>query len=183
MTVSSFEDRVPIIGKECFVHPSADVIGKVTMGDHCYVGPGARVRGDYGEIVMGDYASIEENCVVHARPDEICKIGSHTTIGHGAILHNCTIKDWAVIGMGSIVSDYAVVGVWSVVGEGAVVKNNSEVPDGKVVVGVPAKVIADTTDEYKELWTRFKGMYADLAKRYPKGLKNIEEYTSSEQSE
>ncbi len=174
MAVFQFEDRIPKIGDGTYIADSAEVIGKVTIGTKCYVGPGAKIRGDYGTIEIGDYSNIEENCVVHARPDEKCVIGSHVTIGHGAIIHNATIKDWAVIGMGAIVSDYAVVGVWSVVGEGCVVRNNQEIPDNKIAVGVPAKVIADVTDDYKELWTRYKGMYTDLAVRYPEGLKRVD---------
>jgi carbonic anhydrase/acetyltransferase-like protein (isoleucine patch superfamily) len=147
------------------------VIGAVTIGKQCYIGPGAKLRGDYGKIKIGNKTSIEENCVVHARPDEICRVGNMVTVGHGSILHNCTVRDYAVIGMGAIVSDYAVVGVWSVVGEGCVVKNNQVVDDQKVVVGVPAKVVGEVTEEYKELWTHYKDIYVKLAQKYPKKLK------------
>lgn len=174
MAVYQFEDRIPKIGEDTYVAESAEVIGKVMIGKGCYIGPGGKIRGDYGEIEIGDYSNIEENCVVHARPDEKCTIGSRVTIGHGAIIHNSTIRDWAVIGMGAIVSDYAVVGEWAVIGEGCVVRNNQKVPNGKVAVGVPAKVIADVKDDYKKLWTKYKGIYTELAKRYPKGLKRID---------
>jgi carbonic anhydrase/acetyltransferase-like protein (isoleucine patch superfamily) len=149
------------------------VIGSVTIGDNCYVGFGARLRGDYGKIIVGSGSIIEDNCVIHARPDEQCIIGKRVTVGHGSILHNCTIHDSVVIGMGAIISDYAVVGEWSVIGEGAVVPNNKEIPSGKVAVGVPAKVIAETSEDYKALWNKYKDLYADLAKRYPKGLSEI----------
>ena len=112
--------------------------------------------------------------LVHARPDDVCKIGDHVTIGHGAIVHNAEIHDWAMIGMGAIVSDFAVVGEWGVVGEGAVVRNKQEIPGGKVAVGVPAKVIADVRDDYKELWTGYKGLYAELAKRNMVGLNRVD---------
>ncbi|UCE73873.1 MAG: gamma carbonic anhydrase family protein [Methanomassiliicoccales archaeon] len=173
MAVFQFEDRIPRIGKETYIAESAEVIGKVMIGDHCYIGPGARLRGDYGTIEIGDYSIVEDNCVLHARPDDTCKIGEHVTVGHGAIVHNATIRDWAMIGMGSIVSDFAVVGEWSVIGEGAVVRNNQKIPDEKVAVGVPAKVIADVKEDYKELWMKYKGMYTELAKRYPRGLKRL----------
>ncbi len=174
MAVFQFEDRTPNIGEGTYVAESAEVIGKVTIGRQCYIGPGAKIRGDYGEIEIGDFSNIEENCVIHARPDEKCVIGSHVTIGHAAVIHNATVGDWCVIGMGAIVSDYAVVGEWGVIGEGCVVRNNQEIPAGKVAVGVPAKVIADVKDDYKELWTRYKGMYTELAGRYPKGLKRVD---------
>ncbi len=173
MAIYEFEGRVPKIGKDTYVHPSAEVIGLVTLGDGCWVGPGARIRGDYGEIVIGDHTAIEDNCVIHARPGESTHIGSHVTIGHGSIVHNATIEDYAIIGMGAVVSDWAVVGKWAVVGEGAVVKNKQQIPDEQIAVGVPAKVVSHVMPEYKELWTNYKGIYTDLAKRYPKGLKRI----------
>jgi len=104
---------------------------------------------------------------------EKCEVGSHVQIGHGAILHNCTVKDYAVIGVGSIVSDYATVGVWSIVGEGAVVASGTSIPDGKVTVGIPAKIVRDTSDSDKQVWSKYKDIYADLALRYPKRLKRI----------
>jgi carbonic anhydrase/acetyltransferase-like protein (isoleucine patch superfamily) len=174
MAVIQFEDRIPKLGKGTNVCDSAEVIGKVTTGLDCYIGFGARLRGDYGEIFIGDRSIIEDNCVVHARPDEKCVIGNRVTVGHGAVLHNCTIHDRVVIGMGAIVSDYAEIGEWAVVGEGCVVPNKFKVPPGKIAVGVPAKIIADTSDEFKELWGKYKDIYVDLAHRYPKGLKRID---------
>lgn len=173
MVLLQFEDRVPKIGINSNVCESAEVIGSVTIGDNCYIGFGARIRGDYGEIIIGDGSIIEDNCVIHARPDEQCVIGKRVTVGHASILHNCTIHDSVVIGMGAIISDYAVVGEWAVIGEGAVVPNNKEIPPGAVAVGVPAKVIAETSKEYKTLWNGYKDLYADLARRYPKGLKEV----------
>jgi carbonic anhydrase/acetyltransferase-like protein (isoleucine patch superfamily) len=173
VVVYRFEDKIPKIRKQTYVSQSAEVIGDVSIGEQCYVGPGAKLRGDYGKIEIGNKTSIEENCVVHARPNEICRVGNMVTVGHGSILHNCTVKDYAVIGMGAIVSDYAVVGVWSVVGEGCVVKNNQVIEDQKIVVGVPAKTIGEVSDEYKKLWTSYKNIYVKLAQKYPKKLKTV----------
>jgi phenylacetic acid degradation protein len=170
--IYEFEGKVPRIGKDTWVFDDAMVMGDVTLGEKVYVGSGARVRGDYGTIVVGDRSAIEDNAIIHARPGERTLVGEFVTIGHGAILHNCTIRDGAVIGMGAIVSDYATVGEWAVVAEGAVVKNNAEIPDGHIAVGVPAKVIGEITPEYRQTWTRFKDIYVDLAsRRYPEGLR------------
>lgn len=175
MAIYEFEGRRPKIGENCFIYESASVIGDVTLGDNVYVGAGAVIRGDYGTIVIGDGTAVEENATLHARPGETLTIGKDVTIGHAAILHNCTISDLAVIGMGAIVSDYAHIGVWAVVGEGAVVKNKSEIPDGGIAVGIPAKVIAEVNDDYKATWLKFKGIYRDLAsKRCKEGLRRIE---------
>lgn len=175
MPVYSFEGKTPHIGEGTYIHPSADVFGDVVLGAGCWIGSGARVRGDYGRIVIGDCSSVEDNCVIHARPNEQTTIGDWVTIGHGAVIHNCTIKDYAVIGMGSVVSDWAVIGVWGVAGEGAVVRQHQEVPDGCIAVGVPARLLDKQVDDaYKDEWLRFKRIYVDLARRYPTGLKRVD---------
>ncbi|MHA1908699.1 MAG: gamma carbonic anhydrase family protein, partial [Candidatus Thorarchaeota archaeon] len=146
----------------------------VTIGEECYIAPGAVVKGDYGEITIGDGTSVQDNVIIHARPNESTTIGSNVTLGHGSIIHNAIVKDEAVIGMGAIVSDYANVGEWAIVGEGAVVRQNFEVPEGKIAVGVPAKVIADIQEHHRKELAEFKRIYRSLAVRYPTGLKKIE---------
>ncbi len=174
MSIYEFEGKRPKIGAGCYVYESANIIGDVTIGERCYVGPGAVVRGDYGTVKVGDETAIEDNVVIHARPDELCKIGSHVTLGHAAIIHNATLEDWCVIGMGAIVSDYARIGEWAVVGEGAVVKNKTVIEPSQIAVGVPAKPVAPVSDEYKKLWTHYKGLYAELAeKRLRDGLRKV----------
>jgi carbonic anhydrase/acetyltransferase-like protein (isoleucine patch superfamily) len=171
MTVQSFEGKTPRIGKETWIHPSADVFGDVTIGEGCWIGPGARIRGDYGTVTVGSHTAVEDNCVIHARPGEHTRIGDWVTLGHGSIIHNATIGDWATVGMGGIVSDWAVVKEWAVVAEGAVVRQNMEIPERRIAVGVPARVIEKVVDDaYREQWTAFKGIYVDLARRYPDGL-------------
>lgn len=174
MAVYEFEGRMPRIGKGTYIHPSATVLGQVTLGEGCWIGPGARLRGDYGEITIGDGSSVEDNCVIHARPGEYTQIGSHVTIGHGAVIHNATIHDHAIVGMGAVVSDWALVGEWAVVGEGAVIRQRQEIPAESIAVGVPAKIIGQVTDEYKKQWAVFKGTYVDLARRYPDGMKELD---------
>lgn len=171
MTVASFEGKTPRIGGGTYVHPSADVLGDVVIGRGCWIGPGARIRGDYGRIVIGDFCSVEDNCVIHARPGEQALLGDWVTVGHGAVIHNVRlIDDYAVIGMGAVVSDWAVVGRWAVVGEGAVVRQGQEIPPERIAVGVPARLLERGVDEgYKEQWTRFKQLYVDLARRYSEG--------------
>jgi len=173
MTLYRFDGKEPRIGERTYVSSSAEVIGDVEIGGQCYIGPGAKIRGDYGRIAIGNGTSIEENCVLHARPNEACEVGSLVTVGHGSILHNCTVKDYAIIGMGAIVSDYAIVGVWSVIGEGCVVKNNQVIEDRKVAVGVPARIAGEITDEYQNLWTKYKNIYVELAKKYHERLQLV----------
>jgi carbonic anhydrase/acetyltransferase-like protein (isoleucine patch superfamily) len=175
MSIYEFENRKPRIGKGTFIFKSADIIGDVVIGENCYIGPGARIRGDYGSIRIGDNTAIEENVVIHARPGDMTNIKNHVTIGHASIIHNATIHDWAVIGMGAIVSDWAEIGKWAVVAEGAVVKNKQKIPNKTIAVGVPAIVISEISKEYEKQWTKYKKIYSDLArKRFPRSLKEIE---------
>jgi carbonic anhydrase/acetyltransferase-like protein (isoleucine patch superfamily) len=168
VTVGSFEGKAPEIGSDTYVHPSADVLGDVTIGEGCWIGPGARIRGDYGTIVIGDHCSIEDNCVIHVRPGEQTTIGDWVTVGHGAVIHNVNrIHDFVIVGMGAVVSDWAVVGEWGVVGEGAVVRQGQEIPAEHIAVGIPARVLDKTVSEdYKAQWMAFKETYVDLARRY-----------------
>lgn len=175
MAVYEFEKRKPVIGDTSYVSHSASVIGKVTIGEECYIAPGAVVKGDYGEVRVGDGTSVQDNVIIHARPNELTVIGSNVTLGHGCIIHNATVQDDAVIGMGAIISDYSIIGTWAIVGEGAVVRARFEVPAGMIAVGVPAKVIGEVQDHHKEELTRFKAIYRDLAGRYPIGLKKLRE--------
>jgi phenylacetic acid degradation protein len=173
LAIYEFENKIPRISASSYIHDAATVIGDVEIGDTCFIGAGAVLRGDYGSIRVGNRSSIQENCVIHARAGETCVIGSDVQIGHGSVLHNCEIKDFAVIGLGSRICDYANVGVWAIVGEGAVVTSKMSVPDGKVFVGMPARQIRDVTEEDKKIWSFYKQTYAELCSRYKSGLKKI----------
>lgn len=173
MAIYDFEGRVPKVAENAYISETADVIGDVTIGSKCFIGPGAKIKGDYGKIIIGNESSVQENCILHARPGEKCVVGKRVNVGHGCILHGCTIMDNAVVGMGAVVSDFAVVGDWAVVGEGAVVRSKQEVPGGTIAVGVPAKVIGEVTDDYKVQWNGFKDVYVGLCERYKKGLRRV----------
>lgn len=173
MSLFEYNGRKPTVDSSAYVFPNATVIGDVTIGRNTWVGPGAVLRGDYGKIVIGDFTAIEDNCVVHARPDETTHIGDHVTMGHLSVIHTATIKAWAVIGMGSVVSDFATVGEWAAVGEGAVVKNRDNIPPRKIAVGIPARVVADINEDYMELWTAYKERYNDFCRSYAGTLKQI----------
>ena len=172
MALYEFEGKRPVIGAGSFVPESADVIGDVIIGERCFIGVGVRIRGDYGSIRIGSRTSVQENAVIHARDGELTVVGDNVQLGHGSILHNCTVKDNAVIGVGAIVTDYAVVGDWAIIGEGSVVRG--DIPDGCVAVGIPARVIGRVSDEQKREWLYYKEKYAELAsERYPRGLRRI----------
>ncbi|MFX1513684.1 MAG: gamma carbonic anhydrase family protein [Promethearchaeota archaeon] len=173
MAIFEFEDKKPEIDPSAYISHSADVIGGVVIGPKCFIGPGARIRGDYGEIEIGEGTSIQENCVIHARPGKKTQIGKYVTIGHGAIIHTPTILDHATIGMGAIISDYAEIGEWAIVGEGCVVRSKQVIPNRKIVVGVPAKEIGDVDDKLIDLHTNYKKLYSELGLRYRESLREL----------
>jgi carbonic anhydrase/acetyltransferase-like protein (isoleucine patch superfamily) len=173
LPIYEFEGKSPKVNDSSYVHEMATLIGNVEIGRECFVGAGSVLRGDYGTVLIGDRTSAQENSVLHAREEGVVSIGSDVQIGHGAVLHNCEVKDYAVVGLGSRICDYSVVGRWAIIGEGAVVSNGTKIPDGKVAVGVPAKVIRDVNDEERNLWSHYKAKYVELSHRYRIGLKKI----------
>lgn len=168
-----FDGRVPEVGQNTYVATSAEVIGEVKIGDNCYIGPGAKIRGDYGTIIIGNASSVQENCVIHARPNEEAKIGNNVTMGHGAILHGGDIKDNVVLGMGSIVSDHAIVHSWSIIAESALVRSGQVIEEGSIAVGIPAKVKMQTNDDQKEFISWSASTYVEMARKYQTELKKI----------
>jgi len=173
MALYRFKDRVPVLAKGAWVSDSARVIGDVVIGEGCYVGHGAVVRGDYGSVRLGAGSAVEENAVVHIPPDCTSDIGASVTIGHGAVVHCDAIEDYAVIGMGAILSIRATIGRWAIVAEGAVVPWGAHIPAEKVAAGVPARVVRDVKQRDKDFWTYGKQLYVDLAKQYPLELERI----------
>ena len=161
-----FDGKEPVVGTGSYVSDSARVIGDVVIGDHCYIGHGAILRGDYGRIEIGDGTAVEEGVIVHAPPDGLNKIGNHVTIGHGAVVHGNRIGDFSVIGMGAVTSIWSEIGEWSIVAEGAIVKLKGVFPDRVVVAGNPAVFVRDVTSKDQEFWSWGKKIYVDLAAKY-----------------
>jgi carbonic anhydrase/acetyltransferase-like protein (isoleucine patch superfamily) len=164
-----FDGRNPEIGQGTYVSETALVIGDVKIGDNCYIGHGAILRGDYGSIFIGQGTAVEEGAVIHAPPLGISHIGERVTIGHGAIIHSTKIGDFSVIGMGAILSIRSEVGTHTIVAEGAVVKMRQVIPDGVVAGGNPARVLRTITKKDIEYWEWGKDLYIDLAKKYLAG--------------
>ena len=143
----SFNDRKPVIGNDCFIAPTADIIGDVVLGDGTSVWYGAVIRGDDGPIRIGSCSNVQDNAVLHLTKKQNLVIGSNVTIGHGAILHACTIEDGCLIGMGSIVLDGAHIGADSLVAAGALVSPNKTFPPRSLIMGSPAKAVRTLSNE------------------------------------
>ncbi len=173
MTLFQFEERIPEIGEKTYVACSAEVIGDVIIGDNCYIGPGAKIRGDYTSIRIGNHTSIQENCIIHAMGGRLCTIGDNVTIGHGAIVHGSTILNNCIIGMGAILTDNVLIKDWCLIGAGALVPEGKVIEEESLVIGVPAKVVRKISESQKMIITHSADIYSQLAPRYLKGLKKV----------
>ncbi len=131
----------PVVSPTAFVHPSAEVIGRVSLEDGASVWPGAVLRGDIEKISVGSESNIQDNAVVHTDHGVPTMVGRRVTVGHGAILHSCCVEDGALIGMGSVVLGKAVVGRGALVGAGSVVAPGARIPAGHLALGSPARVV------------------------------------------
>lgn len=174
MALYEFEGKRPKIAGTTYVSETAVVIGDVQIGENCYIAPNCVIRGDWGKIIIGNQCSVQGCCVLHARPDGETVVGNRVSVGHASVLHNCTIKDFGLIGMNAVVGDWALVGERSVVGAGCVVRARQEIPPESIAVGVPAKVIGKLTQEQMEKYDEEKTLYANLSTRCYKGLKRID---------
>ena len=151
MLVRSYDGKQPRFGQRVFVAENAAIIGDVELGNDCSVWYGTTIRGDVNFIRIGSRTNIQDNCTIHVSHERWSTvIAEEVTVGHGAIVHGCTVKRGALIGMGSRVLDGAVVGECALVGAGALVPEGMIVPPRVLVVGVPAKVKRPLTDEELE---------------------------------
>ncbi len=149
--IHSFIGRTPVLGERAFVADTATLTGDIVAGDDTGFWFGAVLRGDVNWIRIGDRTNIQDNAVVHVTHHSApTHIGSGVTVGHGAIVHGCTIEDDVLIGMGSIILDKAVVGHDSIVGAGALVTGGTVIPPRSMVFGNPARIVRRLTDEEVE---------------------------------
>jgi phenylacetic acid degradation protein len=170
MPAYSLEGLVPVVDPSAFVHPQAVLIGDVIIGPHCYVGPMASLRGDFGRIVLRAGSNVQDCCVLHSFPDKDALLEEDSHIGHAAVLHGCTIRRGALIGIAAVIMDGAVVEEQAFVGASSFVRAGFVVPARTLVMGVPARVVRELTGEelaWKATGTR---EYQDLALRCHRSL-------------
>lgn len=174
MPIYEFEGKQPIIPVNCFVHPEAVIIGCVELGEHCFVGAGAVLRGDYGKIVLGPGCAVEENTVIHSEIGSITILEEQVIASHRAIIHGpCLIKHNAVIGMGAIVSTGCELGEFCFLGAGSLLPPGKSIPARMLAVGNPAKITRDMDESlYESTRSEYKA-YQDIIHRYQTGLKRL----------
>ena len=145
--IEPYEDHWPEIDESAFVAASADLIGRVRIGAEASVWYNSTLRGDIHEVVIGPRSNVQDNAVLHVESDRGCYLGELVTVGHGAIVHACTIKDEVLVGMGATVLDGAVIGERSIIGANTLVTMNTEIPPGSLVLGSPGKVVRRLSEE------------------------------------
>lgn len=172
--IYEFNGYKPVVHETAFVHPLAAVTGNVIIGKDVYIGPGAAIRGDWGKIVIKDGCNVQENCMIHMFPGVTVTLEESAHVGHGAIIHGAHLGKNCLIGMNAVVMDNVKVGKECIIGALAFVPEGMEIPDRKVVVGNPAKIVKDVTNEMAEWKTKGTKLYQQLPKELHNSLKECE---------
>ena len=173
MAIYQLGDNIPNISDSAYVAPEATLIGKVILGEDVSVWPGVVIRGDNDGITIGNGSNVQDNAVLHADPGIPLTVGDNVTIGHQVMLHGCTIGDGSLIGIQAVVMNGAVIGKDCLVGAGALVPEGKTYGDRKLIVGSPAKVIRELSDEAIEKMHRAAAGYVTRKNLYKSKLEKI----------
>lgn len=147
MPIYKLRSDAPLVPESAFIAAEATLIGMVTLGERASVWPGAVVRADDEPISIGEASNVQEGAVLHADPGFPLRIASNVTVGHQAMLHGCTIGEQSLIGIQAVVLNGAVIGKHCLVGAGAIVTEGKNFPDGSLILGAPAKVVRQLSEE------------------------------------
>ncbi len=172
--IYAFDGYLPVVHESAFVHPQAAVTGNVIIGRDVYVGPGAAIRGDWGGIEIGDGCNVQENCTIHMFPGVTVVLEPGAHIGHGAIVHGARIGANTLIGMNAVIMDNAVIGAGCIVGALCFVPADMQVPDRKVVVGNPARIVKEVSDEMLAWKSDGTALYQQLPAALRASLQPVE---------
>lgn len=180
--IYAFNNITPVVHPSTFVHPQAAVTGNVIIGKHCYIGPGAALRGDWGQIIIEDGCNVQENCTVHMFPGVtvLLKAGAH--IGHGAVIHGATIGRNCLVGMNAVIMDNVVLDDECIVGALSFIKADEKFERRSLIVGNPAKKIKEVSDEMMAWKTEGTTLYQQLPQQLHETLKACEPLTEITQS-
>ncbi len=172
--IYSFNGYIPVVHESSFVHPLAAVTGNVIIGKNCYIGPGAAIRGDWGQIILEDGVNVQENCTVHMFPGKSITLKESAHVGHGAIIHGANLGRNCLIGMNSVIMDDAEIGDECIVGAMSFVKAEEKFPNRKLIVGNPAKAIKDISDGMIAWKTKGTQLYQQLPADCHETLRMVE---------
>ena len=172
--IYSFQGIVPVIDPSAFVHPQACVTGNVIIGKNVYIGPGAAIRGDWGQIIIEDGCNVQENCTLHMFPGKMVLLRTNAHIGHGAIIHGANIGRNSLVGMNAVIMDDVVLGDECIVGALSFIKAEEKYESRSLIVGNPAKKIKDVSDEMIAWKSKGTALYQHLPKDLQEGWKICE---------
>lgn len=165
MTCYSIDGVRPIVHPEAFVHPQASLIGDVIVGAGCYIGPFASLRGDFGQIVIGSGSNIQDGCVLHSFPQQICELEDNCHVGHAAVLHGCYLETGAFVGIQALVMDGVRLGAACMVAAQSFVKAGQQVAARTLVAGTPAKPVRTLSDDEMRWFGDGPLQYQKLSRR------------------
>lgn len=173
MTCYSFKEWVPTVHETAFVAPGATVIGLATLHEQSSVWPGAVIRADNEPIIIGRGSNVQDGAVLHTDPGCPLTLGQDVTVGHQVMLHGCTIGDGALVGIQAVVLNKAIIGKNSLVGAGAVVTEGKVFPERSLILGAPARVVRELTDDEVANLKLNSQTYVDRAEEYKTHLKPV----------
>ena len=160
--IYEFNGYKPVIDPSSFVHKEATIIGNVIIGKKVYIGPGASIRGDWGKITIKDGCNVQDNCTIHIFPGKDVILEENAHIGHGAIVHGANIGKNTLVGMNSVIMDDCKIGDECIIGALCFVKGEMNIPNRKIVVGNPAIIKGEVSDEMISWKTKGTELYQDL---------------------
>lgn len=178
--IYKFNHFIPVVDPTSFVHPQATVTGNVIIGKHVYIGPGAAVRGDWGQIVIKDGCNVQENCTIHMFPGVTVILEEGAHIGHGAIIHGAHIGRNVMVGMNSVIMDEVHIGDNSIIGALTFIKAGETIPAKSLVVGNPGKIVKEVTDEMIAWKSKGTQLYQSLPSQCFEGLEACDPLTEVE---
>lgn len=158
----SFKGFIPVVHPSSFVHPQATVTGNVMIGKDVYIGPGAALRGDWGQIIIEDGCNVQENCTLHMFPGKTVWLQPNAHIGHGAVIHGATIGNNCLVGMNTVIMDEVEIGAESIIGAMSFIKAGEIFEPRSLIVGNPAKRVKAVTDEMIQWKTKGTALYQML---------------------
>jgi carbonic anhydrase/acetyltransferase-like protein (isoleucine patch superfamily) len=169
--IYEFNGYKPVIHESSFIHPQASVTGNVIIGKNVYVGPGAAIRGDWGEIIIEDGCNVQENCTIHMFPGTTVILRKSSHIGHGAIIHGAVIGKNSLVGMNAVIMDDVEIEEECIIGALCFVPSLMKIPRRSVAVGNPAKIVKEVSDEMLQWKTKGTELYQKLPEECYRTLK------------
>lgn len=166
MAFYTFQGKLPSIGEGTFIHPEASVIGAVTIGKNCFIAPGARLRGDWGTIIIGDDCNIQDNCIIHTQPGKETRLGNRVHFAHGSILHNAILEDRTFVGMNCLIMDHALLKEGCCIGAGSLVPEGQVIEEDILAIGSPVKIFKPINNELRNKLNKAISFYMALPQKY-----------------